>query len=35
MLQWKNPRFIAFLVILSGLAAASGTWGWRLLTWGW
>ena len=35
MLQWNNPRFIALLVILSGLAAASGTGGWQLLTWGW
>ena len=35
MLQWKNPRFIALLVVLSSLAAASGTWGWLLTTWGW
>jgi hypothetical protein len=36
MLQWSKTRFIALLVILSSLAAASGTWGWQqLLTWGW
>ena len=35
MLQWSKTRFIALLIVLSSLAAASGTWGWQLLTWGW
>jgi hypothetical protein len=35
MLQWSKARYVALLVILSSLAAASGTWGWQLLTWGW
>jgi hypothetical protein len=35
MLQWKNPRFIALLVVLTSLAASFGSWGWQLLSWGW
>jgi len=36
MLQWKNPRFIVLLVVLTSLAASFGNWGWRdLFNWGW
>ena len=29
MLQWKNPRFMAVLVVLTSLAASFGSWGWH------
>jgi len=35
MLQWKNPRFLIILVVLTSLAASFGNWGWRFLSWGW
>lgn len=34
MLQWKNPRLLALLVVLAVVAMAIGNWGWQL-TWGW
>jgi len=35
MLQWKNARFVAVLVVLTNLAVWFGSWGWNLLSWGW
>jgi hypothetical protein len=35
MLQWKNPRLIAVLMVAGSLAASFGSWGWELLSWGW
>lgn len=35
MLQWKNPKLAAILVILGSLAATLGNWGWHGWNWGW
>ena len=34
MLQWKNGRLLAILVVLALVAMAIGNWGWQI-TWGW
>ena len=33
MLQWKNPRFLVVLVVLTSLAASFGSWGWHSYHW--
>jgi hypothetical protein len=35
MLQWKNARLIALVVVLGSLAAAFGNLGWRFFNLGW
>jgi hypothetical protein len=34
MLQWKHPRLVAVLVLLTALAASFGSWGWdSIVSW--
>ena len=35
MLQWKNPRLVASLVVLATVATAFGQWGWLVRQWSW
>jgi hypothetical protein len=35
MLQWRNTRLVAVLVVLTTLAASFGSWGWHYLSWSW
>jgi hypothetical protein len=30
MLQWRNTRLVAVLLVLTALAASFGSWGWDL-----
>jgi len=35
MLQWRNPRLVGVLVVLTALAASLGSWGWHALGAAW
>jgi hypothetical protein len=35
VLQWRNTRLVAVLVVLTTLAASFGSWGWHHLSWSW